>query len=182
MDGRVKCMKVYNNKLYVGGYFTDAGGVASTSYIAMWDGSNWNSITTDSFDAGGALMSIEAIDVYRDSLIIGGSFTSINGDTTCRKIAKYNAALTGIHENTINNNCSIYPNPSSNQITIEFTSSSNTVLEIKNMLGQTMYVEQIKGVPGKQSKTINISAFSKGVYFVRLQNERESVATKFIKP
>ena len=181
MNGRVKCMKVYNNKLYVGGYFTDAGGVASTSYIAMWDGSNWNSITTDAFDAGEALISVEAIDVYRDSLIIGGSFTSINGDTACRKIAKYNSALTGIGERSRSNVMSLFPNPANDQITIEFTSALNTVLEIKNIFGQTLYNETIKSIPAKQSKSIDISAFSKGVYFIRINSGETVISSKFIK-
>jgi len=181
MNNRVRCMKVYNGKLYVGGYFTNAGGVAS-NYIAMWDGSNWNPITTDTFNIpGGALLTVDAIDVYHDSLIIGGSFTSINGDTACRKIAKYNSALTGIGERTRSNVMSLFPNPANDQITIEFTSSLNTVLEIKNILGQTLYAEALKGGLGKRSETIDISTFSKGLYFIYLQNERESVSVKFIK-
>jgi hypothetical protein len=174
-------MKVYNNKLYVGGYFTNAGGVAS-NYIAMWDGTNWNSMTTDTFSIpGGALLTVDAIDVYHDSLIIGGSFTSINGDTACRKIAKYNAALTGVLERNQTNSMRVFPNPASNQITIEFASPANTILEITNIFGQTMYAETIKGISGKQSKNIDLSAFSEGVYFVRLKNEKECVSAKFIK-
>jgi len=181
MNGRVRCMKVYNNKLYVGGDFTTAGGVASNC-LAMWDGNNWNSITTDTFDVlAGATPSVDAIEVYHDSLIIGGYFRSINGDTACRRVAKYNAALTGIEKRNTNNLMRIFPNPASNQITIEFASSANSILEITNIFGQTMYAETIKGISGKQSKNIDLSAFSEGVYFVRLKSEKECVSAKFIK-
>jgi hypothetical protein len=178
ISGRVRCMKVYNDKLYVGGDFTQAGGVAS-NYVAMWDGTNWNSLTTDTFT--GPEIQVEAINVYHDSLIIGGLFTSINGDTACRRIAKYNHALPGIEQHDQNDLMIIYPNPATNQITIEFSSSSNTLLEIKNVLGQAMYSETIENVLGKQSKNIDVSAFSNGIYFVRLRNEKGSVNKKFIK-
>ncbi|MFI4855002.1 MAG: hypothetical protein ACIAQF_08520, partial [Phycisphaerales bacterium JB065] len=48
--GRVEAFAVYDDgtgpALYVGGTFTDAGGVANTSTIAKWDGANWSPAQT----------------------------------------------------------------------------------------------------------------------------------------
>jgi trimeric autotransporter adhesin len=181
MNSWVRCMKVYNDKLYVGGEFTQAGGVAS-NYVAMWDGTNWNSITTDTFALDiGTSISVEAINVYHDSLIIGGVFTSINGDTTCRKIAKYNHALTDNQSSLSNGDFNIFPNPATNQITIEFSSSSTTLLEIKNVLGQTIYSETISNISDIHVKNIDLTEFSNGVYIVRVQSENILKSQKFIK-
>jgi len=181
MNARVTCMKVYNDKLYVGGNFTQAGGITS-NYVAMWDGNSWNSITADTFALNiGAPISVEAINVYHDSLIIGGLFTSINGDTACRKIAKYNHALTDNQNSLSNGDFNIFPNPATNQITIEFSSSSNILLEIKNVLGQTIYSETISNISGIHVKNIDLTEFSNGVYIVRVQSENILKSQKFIK-
>jgi len=181
MNNRVRCMKVYNNKLYVGGDFTSAGGLASNC-VAMWDGSNWHSMTTDTFDVvTGASPSVEAMAVYHDTLIIGGYFKSINGDTTCRRVAKYNAALTGIAERNKNSLMSLFPNPASDLITIELPEAAiqTTNLQIKNALGQTIKTTQL--TKGNKQLEIDISDLAKGFYFVQLQSGNRLISKKFIK-
>jgi len=66
--GEVVCMVVYQNKLIVGGSFSDAGNL-QTPYLAAWDGSTWS-------DLGGTTNSIvQSLTVYGTKLIIGGYFT-----------------------------------------------------------------------------------------------------------
>src|SRR5215510_168686 len=64
------------NNLYVGGWFTNAGGVF-TSKIARWDGSNWFDL-----DTGVTIRSygyVRTIIMYNGDLIVGGQFDSAGG-------------------------------------------------------------------------------------------------------
>ena len=66
---------------------------------------------------------------------------------------------------------SLYPNPAANRFTVE-----GNVKEVKvfNALGQLMY----QGV----ENTVEVSAWSEGVYFVRIVDENDAVSTvKFLK-
>ena len=68
----------------------------------------------------------------------------------------------------------IYPNPASNKITIE----SNTIYNhfcIFNLYGQQI----LEGV--LQNNEINISELSKGLFILKLANDKEYVQVKFIK-
>jgi hypothetical protein len=180
-NGRVTGMKVYNNKLYICGYFTQAGSVLS-NYVAMWDGITWYSLTTDTF--GGGSPTVEDINVYHDSLIIGGAFTSINGDGRMRKIAKYKYALTGIEEKINTNFLLIYPNPSESLVHIEFdlqSSAGSSLIAIKNILGQTVYSSQKNLSPGKQKLEVDVSSLPEGVYLIQLLAGSRISAARFIK-
>jgi len=73
----VKAMAVYNDTLYVGGYFTNAGKVSANS-IAKWDGSNWSSLQRGIKDANNPGL-ISAIDTFDEKLYVGGQFDSAGG-------------------------------------------------------------------------------------------------------
>jgi hypothetical protein len=184
MNNWVRCLKVYNDKLYVGGDFTQAGGVAS-NYVAMWDGTNWNSVTTDTFALNiGASISVEAINVYHDSLIIGGLFTSINGDTACRKIAKYNHALTDIQNPSNNGEFNIFPNPAAHQVTLEFdlTEITGISIEIKNVLGQKMKaIGNDSYTVGTNRLQVDLVDLPNGIYFIQLNKNGQKMTKKIIK-
>ena len=42
LNGIVTALHADGSNLYVGGVFTDAGGVASADYVAKWNGSSWS--------------------------------------------------------------------------------------------------------------------------------------------
>jgi hypothetical protein len=69
----------------------------------------------------------------------------------------------------------IYPNPATNKITIE--SPQLAVIEITNIQGQL-----IKTLAANSHKTsIDISAYSSGVYFVKVKTEKGIMVKKFVK-
>ena len=72
----------------------------------------------------------------------------------------------------------VFPNPSSNTVTIKFSSSSKgkLLLTIKDELGQTVYSENKKDFSGDYVNTIYLSKQPKGIYFVEmiLGNERRT--------
>lgn len=68
-----------NGDVYVGGAFTLAGGVANTSYIAMWNGTSWSALSTGLNNIVSALAFAPNGDLY-----IGGSFTDASYPYLCK--------------------------------------------------------------------------------------------------
>lgn len=75
------------SSLYVGGDFTDAGGVPNTKYIAKWDGTTWSALKTGMNKAVRAL----ALD-SQGNLYAGGDFTSADGVLNTNYIAKWSSS------------------------------------------------------------------------------------------
>jgi hypothetical protein len=74
--------------LYAGGNFTLAGGVASTAYIARWNGSVWSALGT------GMNGAVYAIEIGSDgSLYAGGNFTLAGGVASTAYIARWNGSV-----------------------------------------------------------------------------------------
>jgi hypothetical protein len=82
----------------------------------------------------------------------------------------------GITENE-NDTFTIFPNPSSNEITISAQSNFNTI-QVINFLGQTV-ISQSNIHSAHQ--TLDVSNLNAGVYFVRIGSENGSAIQKFVK-
>ncbi|WMI68695.1 M43 family zinc metalloprotease [Mangrovimonas sp. YM274] len=75
---------------------------------------------------------------------------------------------------------SLYPNPVSSQLNISLGSSNNLPdsYEIFNILGQSILQ---KSITNSSDLSINTSAFSNGMYFIKLTKESSSTTLRFIK-
>lgn len=72
----------------------------------------------------------------------------------------------------------VFPNPARDHIQINLpTGSSNTAISIVNSCGQV--VKQL--TTKDQSVVINIESLSRGVYFIKIFNNRQTIAQKFTK-
>lgn len=72
----------------------------------------------------------------------------------------------------------IYPNPVSSTLTIETPFIDNYQLQVVNQLGQQV----LKQSQNTSSTSIDVSNFSKGLYFLNIHSETGKIATiKFIK-
>jgi len=82
------------NKLYFGGAFTSAGGVANTAKVAVWD------LTTGAFSAMGTGTNNTVFAVYVEEasgdVYIGGAFTTVNG-SNYHGVARWDYADQGWH-------------------------------------------------------------------------------------
>jgi hypothetical protein len=86
VNNRVKAIVVSGSTVYVGGWFTTAGG-SPASKIAKWDGSNWSSLGTGLNGNCNAL----ALD-GSGNLYAGGAFTTAGG-VTVNRIAKWDGSI-----------------------------------------------------------------------------------------
>jgi hypothetical protein len=105
--------------LYVGGTFTDAGGVANADRIAIWNGSSWNAVSSSSsqISDGG----VSAIAVSGGKVYAGGNFQNAGG--------KANADFLAVWDGTEWQPFCTAPGPAFN--------GNVTSLQI---IGQTLYV------------------------------------------
>lgn len=84
----VKCMAVYNNKLYAGGEFADHGPLP-LSCIGAWDGTRWDSLGSG---MPNSLFGPSALATYNGDLYAGGATIYTAGGVPVHNIAKWNGA------------------------------------------------------------------------------------------
>jgi len=90
---------------------------------------------------------------------------------------RHTFASAGINDlASIWNNVKVYPNPANDNITIETNLNTEQRFEIINMVGQTVYANNIRKIA-----IVNTSAFANGVYILKLSSDKETVVKKFVK-
>ncbi len=109
--------------------------------------------------------------------------SDINSDTLIQRIAQQvyligNATSGQSINNNINPQILIYPNPTINDLTIEFPINSfSGDLKIYNIYGAIIVSQQLVG---SQKVTLNLAKYSKGLYFVSL-TEQYNTGTQLFK-
>jgi hypothetical protein len=82
----VSTITVSGSDVYVGGGFTQAGGVAIPNGIAKWNGTNWSALGTDIIPSG-----VQAIAVIGSDVYVAGGFARV-GSLSVKNIAKWNGS------------------------------------------------------------------------------------------
>lgn len=101
--------------------------------------------------------------------------TDASGNTgTCTFQVAVEAPL-GIEESDLKSGLALFPNPASNSVTISSKNTPITSLQVVDMLGKQLWISENMEV---QTKTIDVSMLSNGIYFVVVNNE---IAKKIIK-
>jgi PKD repeat protein len=87
--------------------------------------------------------------------------------------------VVGINVNELSERIKIYPNPTSDKLTIETKSgiAQSYVLSVKNIQGQEVLSKKINFA---NSYSIDVSDLSNGIYILSLQNEKENFVKKII--
>jgi|GEM_PF-4008964 len=83
--------------------------------------------------------------------------------------------VTGI-STTLAHALRIYPNPNNGQFVVETPSSSNVTISIVNIQGQVVYNTTVVST----KTVVNLNSFNKGIYFVKLVSNNETVIRKII--
>lgn len=88
----------------------------------------------------------------------------------------------GIEEKENFEDLSIYPNPATDALQINFGVIKNQTVEIRlvNVTGDAVYSSQLSNVSGEISKNIDVSNFAKGIYILNLTSTEGSVNKKVI--
>ncbi len=202
-DEEAHCITIDDqNNILIGGCYVPTinfSGIPLTgwgnydAFVAKYD-SNGNFI--DAIGAGGSFWNDCVYGICTDNsgnTFVTGNFFSNNTNTYFGSdtligtgvyvfVSKIDLNVTTAIKEIKNNSfkINIYPNPATDQITIEFNASKqNALIEVRNVLGEILYSEKLKS--NTLSQSINVSEFSNGVYFVTLQSDKQKVVAKFIK-
>jgi PKD repeat protein len=81
---------------------------------------------------------------------------------------------TGIDNINLNREINIYPNPTSNQLTIT-TGQNISEVAIIDITGKTIMVAK------ENTNTLNVTDLSDGIYFIQLITEERTITKKFVK-
>jgi hypothetical protein len=85
--------------------------------------------------------------------------------------------MTATKNTDIKNEISIYPNPASSILAIHQSSPSpNQQITITNILGEEIYHQ----TNNSSQSSIDVSKWSRGVYILRIRNEKETIQRKII--
>jgi len=84
--------------------------------------------------------------------------------------------FTGLGENAVNL-FEVYPNPTSNTITIQSANTTINKVEVLNVLGQVVY----ETVSGKMKTTIDLSTLEGSQFFVRVLSDDKIQVVKVLK-
>lgn len=176
VNERVTALKVYNGSLFLGGYFDTVGTNILSRNIARWDGTTWHPLNYDTLS--GSYPLVQDIDIYRDSLIISGNFTAINGDSSMRRVAILNQALPSAIADQIEPLAlTIHPNPANEHIRFELpVTASQKHVKIYDVNGKIVF----ESYTSEQILIISTSDFVNGVYFYQMfLDQEESYVGKF---
>ncbi len=74
------------------------------------------------------------------------------------------------------------PNPFKNSTKITFTSTKNStvIFAVKNVLGKTIYKENVKAKEGSNSIPFSKGDLKTGIYIYSIQNEKKIISKRFV--
>lgn len=74
------------------------------------------------------------------------------------------------------------PNPFTNSTKISFhtTENQNILIEIKNILGKTVFFKEINASQGKNSINFNRNDLQSGMYMYSIQSNKEFISKRFV--
>ena len=80
------------------------------------------------------------------------------------------------------NNLDVYPNPTRDIFNVSFVSEEIQTLSIRvmNIVGEVIYEESLEKFVGEYTKQISLKDYSKGVYFLEINDTKGTINKKII--
>ncbi|MBW6481901.1 MAG: T9SS type A sorting domain-containing protein [Vicingaceae bacterium] len=86
-------------------------------------------------------------------------------------------SLVGIEENNLQNAVKISPNPTRDNIVVaQLTNFVGGTIKIINLMGQVIFSQSIQN----QQMSFNLSAYSKGIYLVKISSDKQQIIKKIM--
>ena len=138
------------------------GGI--TPYTYLWNTQSVNSVITPT--SNGTYWVIVTDDILCES------------DTAFFEVTDLVTDIADI----IISNLSIYPNPTSGLINIDFKviGPINFEVRIINIIGERLFFDNLKSFEGEYSMSLDLSNFSKGIYFLEIETNDGVINKKLI--
>ncbi len=125
------------------------------------------------------LGSVDTLPQLQNKYATGGR---LNIEQALVAVQTYNCLGTGVHEHEDMGIHSVYPNPASSALFVDFWhyENQNISLEVFNVMGERILAEEISGV--KEKIRLDVSMLSGGYYFLKLSDEQGgSTVKRFVK-
>lgn len=187
---------------YIATLPTDGGSLPNLGFIAYGQGYLWG--TTMGSDK---IYKINPNAIADYELFAGSTQGNIDGDISVAKFHTPNGILFNDAEDTMyitdfgtknlriisgivlsnddfiskKSEVKIYPNPSKNQLNVQFNTSENYTIRVFDSLGKEMFLLKSNSFQEKVIETIDVSSWSKGIYFVEVNAGKNSETKKFIR-
>jgi hypothetical protein len=163
---------------YDGGTNEQTIGIACLDYLNYTDDDAMHLFTTDQANSMAAMVLVSSgSGLGPNGLGIPGESYSL----TQNPLLLAWPANTGVATVNANNTLNIYPNPASGIVYISFDASADRLSEVTvtNILGQEVANMQA-AVPQKDIYCIDLSAMSKGIYFIKCNFASGSITRKIL--
>ncbi len=85
----------------------------------------------------------------------------------------------GLHENTINKDLSVFPNPGNGKVEIVVSAGGIYNLSLVNSTGKIVYSEEVH-LNGEKSISRDFSSLAKGIYILKMQGEVNSQTARLV--
>lgn len=157
------------------GYVTEADWMNSGKMtVIRFDGNSWVTVGNADFSAGSDRYTSLAFSPSGEAYV---AFYESN-NSYAASVMKFDSVFVGINEQH-NSGISVYPNPSSNSITINFSNLSGNLskIVIEDLKGKQMFEIQTR-----DSKIIlDVGNYPAGMYFVKVKSKGSNWVGKFCK-
>jgi len=93
INNNLFAIAIHGTDVYVGGDFTNAGGVAEADYVAKWNGTTWSALGSNGAGNGSLNGRVSALTIWNSDLYVGGQFTNVNNNGSTLHQADFIAAF-----------------------------------------------------------------------------------------
>jgi hypothetical protein len=161
------------NNILIKGYAISGNNIFAASaaldvYLSTDNGGSWNST---GFLLSSTSSQVE--DVATDSNYV---FAATTEGVWRRSLSDFTTSLGEI--NNLSISISIFPNPATTEVTINFGKASHYDVQLRNTLGEVLVQTQINSA----TLSLNISGYTKGIYFIMVTDEAgNQVVRKVVK-
>ncbi len=90
--------------------------------------------------------------------------------------------MVGVDEQNSFNDLSVYPNPASQVVNISFAicEPQNVRVEILSLNGESLFTDNLAYFKGNYLKGVDVSAFAKGIYMLKLKSDQGTTVKKIV--